>query len=538
MPNSLPNPENQGSLDGASPSLESLASADPGELEASIDALLNEIEEASTSLRRSLDSSSLDDIEEFAVSGDAAVGDEGSGAGTAAAADRDADPVPAATADEPVDDAGDGAGDGVVAAAIGGEGFDPVVGEEANAGLVDGIDDDDDGVDDVIDAFDAAAFDEDGSGQEGFGDDSSGEDGFDDGPIDSGAATTAEAPVDMDLSEKIAAMLREAAAGADAAAAPELEPGAAASVEADEADVLAGGVDGAPEHVASATDTSLGAEGPGAEGPGAEGAGAKGPGVDDDPGEAGDFPVGAVVDEGASADGTDSAELDSAVMGRAPGPVGEASDQELAEADEAIAQEALDADAEFDALLGDFEDATGEIVEASEDDLLAAEARLSGEAVDVGPRGDVDDESDEVAPEGRTSSGVDGGAPGGTPERAAQGADSAVDGPPERDGPPATASPAKRSRPEVVLAWARAWGTRALAVAAKPLLAQPPIVRDAAGWVAVNTLFLGVCVWVWHAFFQSPGVPGADTEAVGVAEVRSATPPSESEMTGEIAGER
>jgi len=37
-----------------------------------------------------------------------------------------------------------------------------------------------------------------------------------------------------------------------------------------------------------------------------------------------------------------------------------------------------------------------------------------------------------------------------------------------------------------------------------PLAAKPRIVRDTLGWLALNTLFLGVCVWAYILFVRHP----------------------------------
>jgi hypothetical protein len=43
----------------------------------------------------------------------------------------------------------------------------------------------------------------------------------------------------------------------------------------------------------------------------------------------------------------------------------------------------------------------------------------------------------------------------------------------------------------------------------KPLEGKPPRVRDSIGWVAIWTLFLGLCVWAYAVLRPAP-VPAND----------------------------
>ncbi|CAG0952732.1 hypothetical protein PHYC_00289 [Phycisphaerales bacterium] len=44
----------------------------------------------------------------------------------------------------------------------------------------------------------------------------------------------------------------------------------------------------------------------------------------------------------------------------------------------------------------------------------------------------------------------------------------------------------------------------ALAVASKPLADKPKVIRDSLGWIALNSLFLGACLWAYVLFFRHP----------------------------------
>jgi hypothetical protein len=37
-----------------------------------------------------------------------------------------------------------------------------------------------------------------------------------------------------------------------------------------------------------------------------------------------------------------------------------------------------------------------------------------------------------------------------------------------------------------------------------PLAGRPKMVRDTLGWLSLNTMFLGLCVWVWLMFVRQP----------------------------------
>ncbi|MFZ4573697.1 MAG: hypothetical protein ACOYN0_04825 [Phycisphaerales bacterium] len=39
-----------------------------------------------------------------------------------------------------------------------------------------------------------------------------------------------------------------------------------------------------------------------------------------------------------------------------------------------------------------------------------------------------------------------------------------------------------------------------------PLKGRPKLVRDTMGWLSLNTLFLGGCVWLWLIFVRQPAL--------------------------------
>ncbi len=53
-----------------------------------------------------------------------------------------------------------------------------------------------------------------------------------------------------------------------------------------------------------------------------------------------------------------------------------------------------------------------------------------------------------------------------------------------------------------------------LAAVSKPLLAKPRVVRDTVGWLAIWTLFLASCVWVYLLFVHKPAPPESRTSPI------------------------
>jgi hypothetical protein len=45
---------------------------------------------------------------------------------------------------------------------------------------------------------------------------------------------------------------------------------------------------------------------------------------------------------------------------------------------------------------------------------------------------------------------------------------------------------------------------RVVGLFSAPLAGRPKMVRDTLGWLSLNTMFLGFCVWVWLMFVRQP----------------------------------
>lgn len=97
---------------------------------------------------------------------------------------------------------------------------------------------------------------------------------------------------------------------------------------------------------------------------------------------------------------------------------------------------------------------------------------------------------------------------------------------PARSGPKAKAldlltavrvwiTPRLRSWMGSAAAMAKPLGARGLMLMSKPLEGRPPAVRDSIGWVAIWTLFLGLCVWA-SLVLRSPDAPPAVTAGTRV----------------------
>ncbi|MBX3321523.1 MAG: hypothetical protein KF757_00895 [Phycisphaeraceae bacterium] len=57
---------------------------------------------------------------------------------------------------------------------------------------------------------------------------------------------------------------------------------------------------------------------------------------------------------------------------------------------------------------------------------------------------------------------------------------------------------------------------QALLLSAKPAEKLPDTLRQTAGWLAVYTAFLGVCVWAFVLVFREPNIPVATEEPIGL----------------------
>lgn len=229
----------------------------------------------------------------------------------------------------------------------------------------------------------------------------------------------------------------------------------------------------------------------------------------------------------------------------------EAIEEELAAIDADLATTAEDLeesieDDEFDAMLdGAFEDAHGDKVSVASDQLedaikqLDEADRASGESLSTPVS--LDGASAEPADLPANEAGLEQAeAPAAASPVSSEenvGAEALKgDQPAASASQPAGAAVVTKSRRiDFAELGGRALGV--LELASKPLLKQPPIVRDAAGWVAANTLFLGACVWIWHAWFQQPAANAGDVENVGLVEsttVQGAD--SETDLLDEISG--
>ncbi len=81
-----------------------------------------------------------------------------------------------------------------------------------------------------------------------------------------------------------------------------------------------------------------------------------------------------------------------------------------------------------------------------------------------------------------------------------------------------------------VIAGAAPVALSGLATVSAPLLKQPRIVRDTLGWIALWTIFLAACVWVYALFVHKPAPPESAREAIElVTEERPPAPPKADE---------
>ncbi len=177
-------------------------------------------------------------------------------------------------------------------------------------------------------------------------------------------------------------------------------------------------------------------------------------------------------------------------------------------------------DAAFDELMeGSFESASGEAVDTSGVDtrpdpalMLDRTASAAPAPIPAEPGGDAGREQDAEA------SGVMVLEPARAPAANPAAASPTVVA-------PGASGPRKKTHglPGRLLVWMRTRlaalgapvGARALVVLSKPLESKPPSVRDSIGWVAIWTLFLGLCVWAFVLLRPAP-TPANDGQGTRV----------------------
>ncbi len=240
-----------------------------------------------------------------------------------------------------------------------------------------------------------------------------------------------------------------------------------------------------------------------------------------------DQAVGTLLDELGPQAGTeaqaDAPQTGTEAQADAP-PEPAATTLEEADADDAARidqSNALLDDAALDALLdGSFESATGETVDTDGLDTRPDPAlMLDAEAEAAAPSEPAEPEIEQAAEPSAAE-------PKPMPKTTAVGV---------------AAVPAAPSQPRLdrLLAWARpraaaVWrkvfdafkpvGARALIVLSRPLENKPPAVRDSIGWVALWTVFLGLCVWAYAAL-RPADAPANDGQGSRVVSAEPAPGP-------------